>query len=62
MKASKGVKDEAAINIRRIPRDVFYRLKVAAAVEQKSVRDFIMGLVESRLEEMERKGILPKAK
>jgi hypothetical protein len=54
--------EESALNIRRIPREMFYRLKIAAAVEHKTVRDFIMGLVEARLEEMEKKGMLPKGK
>jgi len=38
------------------------RVKMAAAHEGKSVKQFLMELAERRLEELERKGILPKGK
>ena len=63
MKRKSADTPMAALNLRGIPRPVFYRLKMAAAAEQKkSVRDWIMGLIEARIDELERKGILPKGK
>ncbi len=38
------------------------RVKMAAAYEGKTVKDFLMELAETRLQELERKGILPKGK
>jgi len=49
-------------NFRDIPRPLMRRVKMAAAHEGKSVKQFLMELAERRLEELERKGILPKGK
>jgi hypothetical protein len=35
---------------------------MAAAHEGKTVKDFLIELAETRLQELERKGILPKGK
>jgi hypothetical protein len=51
-----------AWNFRDIPRDLMRRVKMAAAHEGKSVKDFLMGLARTRLDQLERKGILPKGK
>ena len=53
---------QGTLNIRGIPKDLVYRLKAAAACEQRSVKGFLLALVEERLQELERKGILPKGK
>jgi hypothetical protein len=37
-------------------------MKMAAAAEHRSVKGFLLALVEERIQELERKGILPKAK
>jgi hypothetical protein len=58
---SKPSKD-AAIHIRAIPRETFFRLKMAAAAEQKTVRDLLLELIEIKLQELEKKGLLPKGK
>jgi hypothetical protein len=55
-------KPAAALNIRDIPRDMFFRLKMAAAVEQKTVRDLLLELIEAKIQELEKKGLLPKGK
>lgn len=52
----------AALNVRNLPRETFYRLKMAAAAEHKSVRDLIVELIEGKIAELERKGVLPKAR
>lgn len=51
-----------AWNFRDIPRDLMRKVKMAAAHEGKSVKDFLIELAEARLQELERKGILPKSK
>ena len=51
-----------AWNFKDIPRDLMRRVKMAAAYEGKSVKEFLLGLVQARLEELEKKGILPKVK
>ncbi len=52
----------AAVNIRNIPRGTFFRLKMAAAAQHKTVRDLVMELIEGKIQELERKGVLPKGK
>ena len=50
------------LNIRDIPEEIFYRMKMAAAVERKSVRTLVLELIERRIQELEKKGLLPKGK
>ena len=45
-----------------IPRPTLYRLKMAAAAEEKTVKDLVLELVNGKIQELERKGILPKGK
>ena len=52
----------AGLNIKRIPKEFFYRLKMAAAAEQKSVRALVLELIEGKIQELEKKGLLPRAK
>ena len=54
--------DSAAVHIRGIPRDTFFRLKMAAAAEKKTVRDLLLKLIEDKIQELEKKGLLPKGK
>ena len=51
-----------AWNFRDIPRELMRRVKMAAAHEGKTVKEFLVELAEERLRELERKGILPKGK
>lgn len=51
-----------AWNFREIPRDLMRRVKMAAAHEGKTVKDFLIELAEAKLQDLERKGILPKPK
>jgi hypothetical protein len=51
-----------AWNFRDIPRHLMRRVKMAAAHEGKTVKEFLIELAEARIQELERKGILPKAK
>ncbi len=54
--------DKGAWNFRDIPRSLMRRVKMAAAHEGKSVKEFLTELAERRLEELEKRGILPKSK
>ena len=61
--ASKAPPDDlAAVHIRGIPRETFFRLKMAAAAERKTVRAMLLKLIEDKIQEMEKKGLLPKGK
>lgn len=51
-----------AWNFRDIPRDLMRRVKMAAAHEDKSVKEFLIELAETKIQDLERKGILPRAK
>ena len=54
--------DTAAVHIRGIRRDTFFRLKMAAAAEKQTVRDLLLKLIEDKIQELEKKGLLPKGK
>ena len=54
--------DTGAWNFRDIPRELMRRVKMAAAHEGKTVKDFLIELAQARIEELVRKGILPKGK
>lgn len=49
-----------AFNLRAIPAKTFFRIKMAAAAEQLSARDWLLNLAENRVAELERLGKLPK--
>lgn len=51
-----------AWNFREIPSDLMRKVKMAAAHDGKTVKQFLMELARARVEELERKGILPKGK
>lgn len=50
------------MNIRQIPKETIFRLKMAAAAEHRTVKGFILALIEERIQELEKKGILSKGK
>lgn len=62
MQPKDTAKSNAALNIRNIPRSLFYRLKMAAAVEEQSVSELVRTLIEGKILELEKKGLLPKEK
>jgi hypothetical protein len=47
---------------RDIPRDLMVRMKIAAAVQRKSVKQLLIDLSKDHLEELDKKGLLPKGK
>lgn len=46
--------------VRQIPADLMRRTRMAALAQQKTVRQLLIDLVEVHLQELERKGIVPK--
>jgi len=60
--ARHPAEDKGAWNFREIPRGLMQRVKMAAAYEGKTVKQWLMDLARARLAEMEKRGILPKGK
>lgn len=54
--------DTGAWNFRDIPRGLMQRVKMAAAYEGKTVKQWLLDVSRARLAEMEKRGILPKGK
>ncbi len=54
--------DTTVMFIRGMPRDMVARLKAAAALNQQTLGDYLRVLFTDHLQELERKGILPKGK
>ena len=52
----------ASLNLRNIPRNTLFRLKMAAAAEQRTVKDLVLELIEEKIQDLEKKGLLPKGK
>jgi len=59
--ASKKKAAVHAFNLRAVPAKTFFKIKMAAAAEQMSARDWLLNLAESRVAELEREGKLPKS-
>lgn len=57
-----STKEPGAWIFRGIPRDLMQRVKIAAAVEDRTVKDMVLALLEAHLKELEKKGLLPKGK
>jgi predicted DNA-binding protein len=45
-----------------IPKEMMQRVKIAVAIEGRTVKDMVLELLEQHLKEMEKKGLLPKGK
>ena len=41
---------------------MFFRLKMAAVHEHKTVKELVLDLIAGKLQELEKKGLLPKGK
>lgn len=61
-KAKKSEVAGGAWIFRNIPRDLMKRAKIAAAIEGRSIKALVMESLETHLDEMEKKGLLPKGK
>jgi hypothetical protein len=62
MPRKSSAKDVGALNLRDVPKDLLYRVKLAAAVERRSVKGFLLALAEERIQDLEKQGRLPKGK
>ena len=62
MPRKTSAKNVGALNIRDVPKELLHRVKMAATVEHRSVKGFLLALAEARIEEMEKNGLLPKGK
>ena len=47
---------------RNIPRDLMKRAKIAAAVEGKTIKALMLEALDGKIQELEKKGLLPKGK
>ena len=47
---------------RDIPRKLMKRAKIAAAVEGKTIKALILEALDDKIQELEKKGLLPKGK
>ena len=62
LKLEKLNDEPGAWIFRDVPRELMRRAKAGAALQGKSVRVLAIELMEAHLQELERKGILPKGK
>ena len=62
MPKSKETQELGVWNFREVPRDTIVKAKIGAALQGKSVKAFLMDLVEAHWQELDRRGMLPKGK
>ena len=65
--ASKKEKEELESEtgtwiVKDVPRELMHRVKIAAAIQRKTLKQLLFDVAEAHLEELERKGMLPKGK
>ena len=61
-KSPRGEDDAAVLFVRGMPRDLLAKLKAVAALQQKTLGEYIQELCMDHVQELEKKGILPKTK
>jgi hypothetical protein len=61
-KAKEFASDGGAWIFRNIPRDLMKRAKIAAAVEGTSIKALLLRALDEHLQDLEKKGLLPKGK
>lgn len=54
--------EDTVLFVRGMPRDLQARMKAAAALHHQSLGQYVKNLFEAHVQELERKGILPKGK
>ena len=62
MARNEDVAETGTINMREVPRELLVRMKMAAAFERRTLEGFLLVLAEERIQELEKKGLLPKGK
>jgi len=64
----KGQSKETSVDtdgtwiVRDVPRDLMRRARAAAALQGKSVKGILIDLMEAYVQDLEKKGLLPKNK
>lgn len=61
-KSPKSDDGSAVLFVRGMPRDLLAKLKGAAALQRKTLGEYIQEMCEGHVQELERKGVLPKGK
>ena len=61
-KSPRPDEDAAILFVRGMPRDLLAKLKGAAALQQKTLGEYIQEMCEAHMQELEKKGLLPKGK
>lgn len=61
-KSLRSDEDVAVLFVRGMPRDLIAKLKAAAALRQKTLGEYLQEMFLDHVQELERKGILPKGK
>jgi hypothetical protein len=62
MKDKLDIAETGTWIVRNIPSDLMRRTRMAALAERKTVRQLLIELVEGRLSDLEKKGLLPRGK
>lgn len=58
----KSVDTEGTWIVRDVPRELMRRARAAAALEGKSVKGILIELMEGYVQDLEKKGLMPKGK
>jgi hypothetical protein len=61
-KSLRSDEDAAVLFVRGMPRDLLAKLKAAAALRQKTLGEYIQEMCFDHVQELERKGLLPKGR
>jgi hypothetical protein len=48
--------------VKDVPRELMHRMKVAATIQRKTLKQLLFDLSEAHLADLEKKGLLPKGK
>jgi hypothetical protein len=54
--------DAAVLFVRGMPRELLNKLKGAAALQGKTLAEYVQQMCQAHIEELEKKGILPRTK
>lgn len=50
------------LNLRDVPQEVIARLKAAASLKHKTLKEYVVELFQAHLRQLERDGVLPRQK
>jgi len=61
-KKQERTSDAGTWIVKAVPRELMHRVKIAATIQKKTVKQLLFDLAEAHLQELERRGILPKGR